>query len=168
MSADIQTWSDWHQQAPRKSVAVGAVVQNDVSLLFVRHTYGALRGQWSFPTGLAEPFESPEVTALREVKEEGGIIAAVDGLLTLCTVDWEADIQLYLVWLCQHIQGEPTPDGVEIDQAAYLSAADLEAFQEPVIPFSRWLANRVFQKQYQVFRSVDMTGVAPYLRTAFA
>jgi 8-oxo-dGTP pyrophosphatase MutT (NUDIX family) len=78
---DIQTWSDWRRQAPRKSVAVGAVVQKDLSLLFVRHNYGLLRGQWSFPTGFAEPFESPDVTALREVKEEGGIIAAV-GLRT--------------------------------------------------------------------------------------
>ena len=149
-------------------MAVGAVVKKALSLLFVRHNYGLLRGQWSFPTGFAEPFESPDVTALCEVKEEGGIIAAVDGPLALCTVDWEADIQLYLVWLCQHLEGEPTRDGVEIDQAAYLSAADLEAFQEPLIPFSRWLANRVFQKQYQVLRPAGMTSVAPYLGTAFA
>src|SRR5262245_57750680 len=124
MTIDTATWSAWHQQAPRKSVAVGAVVQRDNQLLLVRHTYGALRGQWSFPTGFAEPREAPEATALREAREEGGITATIDGLLAMCTVDWEGDIQLYLVWLCHHISGEPTPDGVEVDGAAYVSAAD--------------------------------------------
>jgi 8-oxo-dGTP pyrophosphatase MutT (NUDIX family) len=168
MTTDIQTWSAWHQQAPRKSVAVGAVVQKDVALLFVRHTYGVLRGQWSFPTGFAEPSESPEMTALREVQEEGGITATVDGLLTLCTVNWEGDIQLYLVWLCQHIGGEPKPDGEEVDRAAYLSEVDLEGFHEPIVPFSRWLAARVFQQRHQFLQPVDMTVIAPYLGTAFA
>ena len=168
MTTDIQTWSAWHQQAPRKSVAVGAVVQRGTTLLFVRHTYGTLRGQWSFPTGFAEPLESPEMTALREVKEEGGVTATVNGLLSLCTLNWEGDIQLYLVWLCQHIDGEPMPDGVEVDGAMYLSPADLEVFQEPVIPFSRWLAARVFRGQYQVLQPVDLTAVAPYLGIAFA
>ena len=167
MTTDMQTWSAWHQQAPRKSVAVGAVVQKGPALLFVRHTYGVLRGHWSFPTGFAEPLESPERTALREAHEEGGITASVTGLLSLCTVNWEGDIQLYLVWLCQHLQGEPTPDGVEVDGALYLSAADLDVFPEPVVPFSRWLATRVFQQQYQVLQPVEMSGVAPYLGTAF-
>jgi len=167
MTIDPQTWSAWHQQAPRKSVVVGAVVKKDSTLLFVRHTYGALRGQWSFPTGFAEPLESPEITALREVQEEGSITASVDGLLTLCTVNWEGDIQLYLVWLCQHMNGEPIPAGVEVDRAAYLSAADLEVFQEPVVPFSRWLATRIFQGQYQVLQPVDLSAIGSYLGTAF-
>jgi 8-oxo-dGTP pyrophosphatase MutT (NUDIX family) len=168
MTTDTSKWSRWHQQAPRKSVAVGAVVRKDASLLFVRHTYGALRGQWSFPTGFAEPPESPEVTALREAQEEGGVTAAIEGLLSLCTLDWEGDIQLYLVWLCHHVSGDPTPDGVEVDGAAFFSAADLAALQEPVVPFNRWLATRVFQGEYQILRPSSMSAIAPYLGTAFS
>jgi 8-oxo-dGTP pyrophosphatase MutT (NUDIX family) len=168
MNTGVPAWSVWHQQAPRKSVAVGAVVRKEKALLFVRHASGALRGQWSFPTGFAEPAESPEATALREAREERGITAAVDGLLTLCTVDWEGDLQLYLVWLCRHVAGDPRPDEVEVDDAAYFSAPDLAALREPVVPFSRWFATRVFQEEYQVLRAIGMSAVGPYLGTAFA
>ena len=167
MTIDTASWSAWHQQAPRKSVAVGAVVQQDQRLLLIRHTYGALRGQWSFPTGFAEPHESPEVTAQREAREEGGVVATVDGLLSLATIDWEGDIQLYLVWLCQHVSGDPTPDGVEVDRALYVSATELDAMQEPVVPFCRWLAMRVFQQEYQILRPANISALAPYLGTAF-
>jgi len=163
----MQRWSAFHQRAPRKSVSVGAVVRKDDAILFVRQTYGALRGQWSFPTGFAEPAESPETTALRETREEAGISAELDGLFALCSVDWEGDVQIYLVFLCHHLACEPTPDGIENDRASYIAMQELESWQEPVEPLCAWLAQRVFQHHDQLLRSVCLSAVAPHYRTAF-
>ena len=162
----LHTWSDWHQQAPRKSVAVGAVVRHGNTFLLVRHATGGLRGQWSLPTGFAEPYEPPDMTAVRETREEAGITVAVDGLLTLCNVDWEGDNQLYLVFLCQHIDGMPTPDGIEIDAADYLPFDAFSTWSEPIIPFTFWLAGRIVRQEYQVLRPVLLTTIDSRLRTA--
>lgn len=57
---------------------IGAVVTDANSLLAVRQAKGhPLEGQWTIPWGRLEPGESPASAALREVKEESGIVAAV-------------------------------------------------------------------------------------------
>jgi ADP-ribose pyrophosphatase YjhB (NUDIX family) len=163
----LHTWSHWHQHAPRKSVAVGAVVRREDTFLLVRHAVGGLRGQWSFPTGFAEPGESPDRTAVRETHEEAGINVAVEGFLTLCNVDWEGDNQLYLVFLCQPIDGIPTADGIEIDAANYVPFDAFHTWSEPIIPFTFWLAQRLIRQDYQVLRPVLLTSLDSRLGTAF-
>jgi ADP-ribose pyrophosphatase YjhB (NUDIX family) len=63
-------------------VCVGAVVRRGDAVLLVRQSPGhSLAGQWTVPWGRLENGESPLAAALREVQEEGGVHAAVDGLL---------------------------------------------------------------------------------------
>jgi 8-oxo-dGTP diphosphatase len=47
-------------------------------VLLVRHTYGRLN--WELPGGGAEPGESPDETAIREVHEETGLDVEIDRL----------------------------------------------------------------------------------------
>lgn len=58
----------------RVGVGVGIVVtNNDAVLLVQRKFHGA--GSWSTPGGYLDPGETPEATALRELREETGVMA---------------------------------------------------------------------------------------------
>jgi ADP-ribose pyrophosphatase YjhB (NUDIX family) len=134
---------------PRMAVCVGAIVLQDKKVLFIRQAKGhSLAGQWSIPWGLVDNEESPEGAALRETYEESGIKAEIYGLLgiqNLRTPGW-----LGIVFVCHHVEGEPTSDGVETDRAAYISLEEMDAFEEPFEPWCEWLARRVLTGSYTV------------------
>ena len=102
---------------PKSSIVAGAVVEHQGRVLFVRQTYGKLRGCWSLPTGFVEEGEPPETTAVRECREEAGVDVGVTGQLSVCSIRWSQGIQLYVVFLCHRLSGEPVPDGAENDRA---------------------------------------------------
>jgi 8-oxo-dGTP diphosphatase len=77
-----------HPDSPsRITLCVGAVVLQEEKVLFVRQTYGKLKGKWSLPWGFVDGIgpdgspESPDEAAIRETQEEAGITARVAGLL---------------------------------------------------------------------------------------
>jgi hypothetical protein len=76
------------------------------------------------------------------VLEEAGIAAEVAGLLAVQPLPepWEGTIAI--VFLCNHVSGTPTPDGVETDRACYLAASDLSGVGA-IEPWCRWLVERV-------------------------
>ena len=149
------------------SVAAGAVVRRDDKILFVRQTYGSLKGQWSLPTGFVDAGETPDAAALRETREEAGIVAEIDGLLASCNIKWEGEFQLYLVFLCHHVDGEPTADGQENDLAGYFSLAEMDAIEVPFEALCAWIARRVLQEDYQLLPRSDIRSLAPHYQTAF-
>jgi 8-oxo-dGTP diphosphatase len=61
----------------------GTVALHGDRALFVSQTYGSIKGQWGIPWGVVEAEESPVAAALRETREEDGVIARVEGLLGL-------------------------------------------------------------------------------------
>lgn len=156
---------------PRVIVCVGAVVLRGERCLFVRQTYGALKGMWSLPwgyphgghpRGFADP---PEAAALRETLEESGITAEIEGLLGI-----QNDIRpdtgepcVYLLFQCRHLGGEPTPDGRETDRAAFLSLNELDALGEPVDAFCDWLARRVLTGRAQLIAGEADNPYRPHL-----
>ena len=73
---------------------------------------------WQGLTGSLDP---PEVAALRETREEGGVIAEIEGLLGIQNhPSRTGEPWLYLLFLCRHVSGELTPDNRETDKAASL------------------------------------------------
>ena len=138
---------DW---PPKIAVCVGAVVLRGDRALFVRQAKGhPLEGQWSIPWGVVDPDEAPEVAALRETEEEGGIVAEIEDLLgfqNLRREDWIA-----VVFLCHHVAGEPRSDGgVETDEAEHFSLEEMEGFEEPFEPWCEWLVKRVLCGEYHL------------------
>ena len=133
----------------RMAVCVGAVILQGPRVLFIRQARGqSLAGQWSIPWGLVDAGETPEDAALRETNEEAGVRAELDGLLgiqNLPTPGW-----LGVIFLGHHLAGEPTPDRVETDKAAYFSLADIDACQEPIEPWCEWIARRVLAGEHTV------------------
>ncbi len=130
---------------PRIVVCVGTAVLRDNKILLIRQAKGtSLAGQWSIPWGVVEQGETPDEAALRETLEEGGVTAVITGLLGQQNFTWEN--MTALIYLCRHISGEPQPDGgQETDAAAYFSLAELDTLNDPIEPWSDWMARRVLQ-----------------------
>ena len=109
-------------------VAIGAacvVLDKEGRVLLVHHTYGARN--WELPGGLGEANETPEETALRELREETGMTTASERLTGLYfEPGHEFGPMLHFVFRCRGAAGfAPVPDGVEISEAAYWPLAAL-------------------------------------------
>ncbi|WP_243290442.1 NUDIX domain-containing protein [Bacillus sp. FJAT-47783] len=68
----------------RKNVWLGVsgiVVNERGEWLVVKKTYGGLKGKWSFPAGFVDEGETVEEAIVREVLEETGIRAQVEGVV---------------------------------------------------------------------------------------
>jgi ADP-ribose pyrophosphatase YjhB (NUDIX family) len=142
-------------------VAVGGAVQREEKLLFVRQTYPPFDQMWSFPTGLPDPEETLDEAVLREIQEETGIVARVEGLLAVHHADWAQGPFLWVVFLCTHRAGEPAPDGVENDRAAYLGPAELAALDAAqIVPPCAEIANQIWAGDYHL---LPITSLAPKL-----
>ncbi|MBC7828496.1 MAG: NUDIX domain-containing protein [Chitinophagaceae bacterium] len=110
--------------------AGGLVVNEDGLLLFIYR-----RGKWDLPKGKLDPGESPEICAIREVKEETGLNTAVlqkhlittyhtyeeSGKHFLKETDW------YLMHSPNQEKLEPQTDE-QITTAAWIAPAELSRY----------------------------------------
>jgi 8-oxo-dGTP diphosphatase len=127
---------------PHNTTSVGAVVRRDDALLLVRLNYGPTRGRFSFPGGLLDPGEHLAEAAEREAREETGVQARCVGVIGLRTRSEGQSSQTDVIWLLEHVSGEPAPTSVECDAACYLSFDEL-AQRADVEPLVRQVAERL-------------------------
>ncbi|MBQ8578631.1 MAG: NUDIX hydrolase [Clostridia bacterium] len=99
------------------SHSVTAVVQKDGCVLLARHTYGGGKGKYIVPGGYLEHGETPEEAVKREYFEETGIVIEPRRVIALrCNAhDW------YLAFSADYVSGEPTSDGDENDDVAWMN-----------------------------------------------
>ena len=102
---------------------------DDARVLLVRHTYG--RRNWELPGGGAEPGESPDETARREILEETGLEVAIE---RLTGVYYEPDPRpgsgqgplLHLVFRVRRVgDTEPVATPPEIEAVGWWAVDDL-------------------------------------------
>jgi len=128
------------------NVGVGGAVVNDGRLLLVRRASRRGRGNWQVPGGFIEPEETIEQAVVREVVEEAGVTAEVQGVLGLRNrYDPDTGNSLYIVLLLRPIRGEPTPDDHEVDRAGYFSLAEIQALEQ-VPPINLEIAKRALSE----------------------
>ncbi len=138
------------------TVCVGSVVRRKNAILLVRQAKGhSLEGQWTIPWGRLDDGESPTVAAAREVSEEAGIKAEVSAFLGMQELPEPWSGMISLLFLCEHVDGEPEADGHETDAARYFTAAELEAHGEMIEPLSAWLIQRVFEGTFTLLERDD-------------
>jgi 8-oxo-dGTP pyrophosphatase MutT (NUDIX family) len=101
--------------------AAGGIVCRDAQVLLVhRPKYD----DWTFPKGKADPGESDEDCALREVEEETGLRCALERELPSSSyTDSRGRHKLVRYWLMRPTEGsfEPTE---EVDEIAWLSVPE--------------------------------------------
>lgn len=59
----------------------GLVTNRQGEWLVVKKKYGGLKGKWSLPAGFVDPYETVDEAAIREIKEETGIIGSIKGII---------------------------------------------------------------------------------------
>lgn len=131
-------------------------------ILLVRQSPGhSLAGLWTIPWGQLEPGESPSAAAIRETAEESGVVAEVEGLLGVQELPEPWLGMIGMLYLCRHIDGEPTPDGHETDAARYFRADELNEIRTAIEPLSGWLIERVLAGEHRLLTLQPSTPYAP-------
>ncbi|MCC6790895.1 MAG: NUDIX domain-containing protein [Thermomicrobiales bacterium] len=130
----------WDRTSPRNVTSVGAVVIGPDGLLLVKMSYGSTKGQWMLPGGIVDPGELLDQAVVREVLEETGVTAHVIGICGVRTRHDGPNNDTYVLFLLEHVAGEPESDGHENTDARFLSYDELDA--EDVTELSRSMGKK--------------------------
>lgn len=130
------------ERPPRNVTSVGGLVVRGGDLLVVRMTYGPSKGRWMLPGGIVDPGETLDVAVAREVREETGVEARPVGIVGLRSRVEGLDTDTYVLWLLEHVSGEPSADAHEIEEARFLPLAELPECDDAVY-LVRYLAARL-------------------------
>ena len=117
---------------PRPTVNVAlAVVWNGPERVLIckRKADAVLGGCWEFPGGKCEPGESPAACALREVREETGLIVDVARVLAVIEHDYpHARVRLH-PFVCRWTAGALEPR--EVAEARWVPPGELRQYHFP-------------------------------------
>ncbi|MGK2932605.1 MAG: NUDIX hydrolase [Solirubrobacterales bacterium] len=109
------------------SGATAVIFRGDEILLIER----AEDGEWSPVTGVIDPGEEPADTAVREAREEAGVVIEVERLASIAatpTITYaNGDQARYIdhTFRCRYVSGDPRPDEEETTGVRWFSADDL-------------------------------------------
>ena len=149
------------------NVGVGGAVVHDGRLLMVRRASRRGRGNWQIPGGFIEPDETIEAAVVREVAEEAGVQAEVVGVLGIRSrYNPDTGNSIYVVLLLRPIDGEPTPDGQEVDQAGYFTLEEIQALDQ-VPPINMEVAKRALAADPHLLEPLKVPSPAGGFYTLF-
>ncbi|HXZ28062.1 MAG TPA: NUDIX hydrolase [Terriglobales bacterium] len=117
----------------RPLVGVGAVIVDGGRVVVVRRATAPLQGEWSIPGGMLELGETVREAAVREAREETGLVVEpgeVLGVFDRILPDSEGKIRYHYVLidlLCRRVGGELRAGG-DAAEARWLTAEELQSF----------------------------------------
>lgn len=111
----------------KREFSAGGIVFNDKGQVLV--TQHSQNKHWSFPKGLLDhPEQTTEQSALREVKEEGGIEAQILGKVGhskyIYTLNGEKIFKIVTYFLMKYLSGDPKDHDWEVEQADWYKPED--------------------------------------------
>jgi 8-oxo-dGTP diphosphatase len=137
-------------------VGVSAVVVRDERVLFVRYAYGDRKGLWTLPGGYAQHDETLDQAALRELREEAGLDGEPCGIVSVRTRTSDEGGAVFVSFRVE-AQGDPVPDGYEVDAAQFFNREELLALN-PVMELSRQIALAVLDAPGVELVKTDIPG----------
>lgn len=122
-------------------LAVGALVERDGQVLLVRRAVIPKIGSWCLPAGYVEYDEGPVMAAIREVREETGLVVRVQGLLAAYHVTTDPrGMSVTLVYRAAPVSGSLAP-GDDASEAGFFAPGALPrdlAFSSTRRALLRW------------------------------
>lgn len=115
--------ADGAAQYPRTDPAVIMAIVDDDDRLLLGHGVAWPATQFSVPAGFVEPGESLEAAVRREVAEEAAI--EVGEVSYQGSQPWPFPASLMLGFRGRALTTEPSPDGVEVTEAMFVSRDEL-------------------------------------------
>lgn len=109
--------------------AAGVVIDSQGRWLVVKKSYGGLKGHWSLPAGFVDAGETADEAAVREVKEETGVDAAVCGVAGIRSGVIKQDVSDTMIIFHMTLLEEKEPEAHpgELLDAKWMTAEELEA-----------------------------------------
>lgn len=111
-----------------RAVAAGIIRRDDRILICQRPDGKSLAGKWEFPGGKLEAGETPEECLVRELREELGFEARVEGIVD-ARAEYEAGDFLILYYNVAVVSGEPSP--LEHAQIKFVPPCELAEYDFP-------------------------------------
>ncbi len=118
-----------HYEDPK--VAAAVLVQQNGSVLLTRRIFNPNKGDWTLPAGFVDAHEDPAHAAVRECKEETGLIVKITRLRDIISGrEHERGADMVIVYDAEIIGGVLAP-GDDADQVAFFALNQLPplAFQ---------------------------------------
>jgi 8-oxo-dGTP diphosphatase len=118
----------------RPIVGVGAVIVRDSQVVLVQRGREPLKGRWTIPGGVVELGETVRECAMREAREETGLLVEAEQVLEVVdsiVPDPDGRMQYHFVlvdFFCRPQGGELQAGGDAVD-ARWVNASDLDRFQ---------------------------------------
>lgn len=112
------------------AIFVGAVIQENGRYQLVQEAKTSCRGKWSFPSGHLEPGESIPDGAIREVREETGLLVELTGRYPLIQCVSEHGILIIVVYSAKIIGKPDQPKPDEILTTQQFTRAEIEAMRD--------------------------------------
>lgn len=135
----------------RPVIGVGGVVRTEGGVLLVRLTYSRHRGKFMFPGGKVQAGESLEAALVREVCEETGVQAEPRGILAVRHRVRPAELNTYLMFLMDHVAGEPRSASPECDAVGAFGLNDFDRRPERFVEMVPPVARPVLEGRYTLF-----------------
>ena len=137
--------------------AAGLVVNSKGQWLVVRKKYGGLKGLWSIPAGFVEGNETADRAAIREVKEETGIICRLEGMIGFRTGVLNGEISdnmaIFLLTLAKEDQ-VLIPQLKEISEVAWKSPFELKKDKDVSVMIHE-IAEKVIESGFDEIENIN-------------
>jgi ADP-ribose pyrophosphatase YjhB (NUDIX family) len=131
------------------SIGVGGVVLCGHKALLVRRALGGHVGAWAIPGGFIEKGETIDVAVQREVFEEAGVKAEIEGLIAVRSRVTDVENSAYFIFLLRTTDERAQADGFEVDQARFFTLAEVQALPR-LQALSRLVVTQALQGQAKV------------------
>ncbi|MBI5302255.1 MAG: NUDIX domain-containing protein [Chloroflexi bacterium] len=133
-----------------KQIGALATIFDDAGrVLLVHQTYSGCK--WALPGGEVNAGEAPWNAAVREVKEETGLVVEIVRFVSLYYFSDRDGLGFH--FLCRPVGGELCADGHEISELAYWDLADLPVPMTK--PARQRLADALANRAEPIFRTFD-------------
>lgn len=113
-----------------KLILAGCVITDADGKILLMHRNTPKRTQWELPGGKIDEGESPEETAVREIKEELGVDVELGKLLGKKEFTEDDFINEYIWYSAKITHGTPVPVEDKFDEVNYFSIAELEQMKK--------------------------------------